>query len=199
MAVCVAMRLAAVQRCPVVPKPPQMAPSTARSRLASSITMMMFLPPISRLQCLNSGAQASAISRPTAVEPVKLITGTSTCCAKGAPAFGPLPLTRFTTPSGIPASVRSCARLYEDSVRALGRRDEAPLLVREVRGIYRQIHVLAVGGDKHSDQLVCVGRIAVLVGAAAARIHPLPIDEILVNTWCRCRGHTASWNAVLEL
>ncbi len=87
----------------------------------------------------------------------------------------------------------------KENFRALGRRDEAPLLVREVRGIYRQIHVLAVGGDKHSDQLVCVGRIAVLVGAAAARIHPLPIDEILVNTWCRCRGHTASWNAVLEL
>src|SRR6266436_5327288 len=109
------MRLAAVQRWPVVPKPPQMAPSTARSRLASSITMMMFLPPISRLQCLNSGAHASAMSRPTAVEPVKLTTGTARCSANGAPALGPLPLTRFTTPAGTPASARICTRLYEDS------------------------------------------------------------------------------------
>src|SRR5579859_6860460 len=76
-----ATRLAAVQRWPVVPNPPQTAPSTARSRLASSMTMMIFLPPISRLQCLKDGAQASAISRPTAVEPVKLITGTSSLAA----------------------------------------------------------------------------------------------------------------------
>src|ERR1700720_2774076 len=76
---------------------------------------MMFLPPISRLQCLNSGAHASAIRRPTAVDPVKLITGTSRCSANGAPALGPLPLTKFTTPAGTPASVRICTRLYEDS------------------------------------------------------------------------------------
>ena len=37
-------RLAAVQRCPVVPNPPQMHPSSASSRLASSSTMMQFLP-----------------------------------------------------------------------------------------------------------------------------------------------------------
>ena len=61
-----------MQRWPVVPKPPQMAPSTARSRLASSITMMMFLPPISRWHFLNVGAQAMLTMRPTSVEPVKL-------------------------------------------------------------------------------------------------------------------------------
>src|SRR5260370_40693027 len=53
--------------------------------------------------------------RPTAVEPVKLITGTSLCCDSGAPAPGPSPLTRFTTPRGTPASVRICTRGYEDS------------------------------------------------------------------------------------
>src|SRR4029077_2199948 len=36
---CTAPRLAAVQRCPDVPKPPQTAPSTTKSRLALSITM----------------------------------------------------------------------------------------------------------------------------------------------------------------
>src|SRR2546429_5932716 len=90
------MRLAAVQRWPVVPNPPQIAPSIARSRFASSITMRMFLPPISRLQCLKSGAQASATSRPTELDPVKLMTGTALCRASGAPALGPSPLTKFT-------------------------------------------------------------------------------------------------------
>ena len=37
----------AVHRWPVVPKPPQTAPSTAKSRFASSMTMIAFFPPIS--------------------------------------------------------------------------------------------------------------------------------------------------------
>src|SRR6266849_3806982 len=53
--------------------------------------------------------------RPTEVEPVKLITGTSLCCDSGAPAFGPSPLTRFTTPRATPASVNTCTKWYEDS------------------------------------------------------------------------------------
>src|ERR1700743_795073 len=76
---------------------------------------MMFLPPISSEQCLNSGAHACAISFPTAVEPVKLITGASICEASGAPAFGPSPLTRFTHPAGVPASASVCTRWYEES------------------------------------------------------------------------------------
>src|SRR6266849_2301302 len=110
-----ATRLAAVQRCPLVPKPPQTAPSTAKSRLASSITMMMFFPPISRLQCLNSGAQVCEMTRPTSVEPVKLTTGTSRFPAMVAPTRDPLPLTKFSTPRGTPASVSTCTRLYTDS------------------------------------------------------------------------------------
>src|SRR3984957_16770556 len=115
MLLCTATRLAAVHRWPVVPNPPHTAPSTARSRFASSNTMMMFLPPISSEQCLNSGAQACAINFPTAVDPVKLITGASRCDASGAPAFGPSPLTRFTTPGGNPASASVCTRRYDDS------------------------------------------------------------------------------------
>src|ERR1700740_1872368 len=55
------------------------------------------------------------MSRPTEDDPVKLITGTSLCCDKGAPAPGPSPLTRLTTPRGIPASVSTCTRLYDES------------------------------------------------------------------------------------
>ena len=50
---CRMMRLVAVQRWPVVPKAPQSAPSRARSRLASSRTIMAFLPPISSEQGLK--------------------------------------------------------------------------------------------------------------------------------------------------
>src|SRR5271169_5987778 len=53
--------------------------------------------------------------RPTAVEPVKLTTGTSLCCERGAPALGPSPLTKFTTPRGTPASVRIWTRWYDES------------------------------------------------------------------------------------
>src|SRR5260370_32068213 len=98
-----ATRLAAVQRCPLVPKPPQTAPSTAKSKLASSITMMMFFPPISRLQCLNSGAQVSEMTRPTTVQPVKLTTRTSRFPPRVGPSLDPLPLASFTTPPCPPA------------------------------------------------------------------------------------------------
>src|SRR5947208_10017557 len=77
------MREAAVQRCPAVPKAPHSAPSTARSTSASSMTMITFLPPISRWTCLNCGAQAMEISRPTSVEPVNEITETFGCLSIG--------------------------------------------------------------------------------------------------------------------
>src|SRR6267143_5552137 len=92
---CTATRLAAVHRCPDVPKPPQTAPSTAKSRLASSMTMMMFLPPISKLQCLKSGAQVFEMTRPISVDPVKLTTGTSLFAVNAAPTVDQLPPTRL--------------------------------------------------------------------------------------------------------
>ena len=70
-------RLAAVQRWPVVPKPPQRQPSTASSRSASSMIMMTFLPPISRWTFLNVGAAAWLTIRPTLVEPVNDTTRTT--------------------------------------------------------------------------------------------------------------------------
>src|SRR5262249_43663808 len=51
----------------------------------------------------------------TADEPVKLMTGTPLCCESGAPAFGPSPLTRFTTPAGKPASTNVWTKWYDDS------------------------------------------------------------------------------------
>src|SRR5262249_60556108 len=60
-------------------------------------------------------AQARAMIRPTAVEPVNLTPRASLCCESGAPAPGPSPLTRFTTPFGSPASTSVCTRWYDDS------------------------------------------------------------------------------------
>src|SRR3990172_4274046 len=97
-------RLAAVHLWPVVPNPPQIAPSTAKSILASSITMMAFLPPISRLQCLKLGAQVSETVFPTAVEPVKETNFTSGCFIRGIPTPAPEPKMMLTTPLGMPAS-----------------------------------------------------------------------------------------------
>ena len=112
---CTATRLAAVQRCPVVPNPPQTAPSTARSSRASSITMMMFLPPISRWQCLKAGAQASDTLRPTSVEPVNDTMWTSLSPMSGAPTCVPPPVTMLTTPLGRPASSRAWIRFTTES------------------------------------------------------------------------------------
>src|SRR5579884_3659499 len=107
------MRLAAVQRWPVVPNPPQRQPSTARSRLASSRTMITFLPPISRLQCLKAEAQDSETLRPTAVDPVNETSRTSGSAASGWPTSLPLPVTRLTTPGGAPASWRMWTRFQQ--------------------------------------------------------------------------------------
>jgi len=86
----------------------------------------------------------------------------------------------------------------EKDFGAFGRRNQAPLFVSEIGSIDGQIDVLSSGGHEHTDEFVGVGGIAIFVGVAAARIHPFPIDKILVNAWCGCRGHTASWNAALE-
>ena len=109
-------RLAAVQRCPVVPKPPHRQPSTARSRLASSITMMTFLPPISRWTFLNVGAhglvdqpagRGRSGERDDARRPDEPTSG--------APAPAPSPVTRLTTPGGRPASTSVCTKLTAES------------------------------------------------------------------------------------
>src|SRR5271165_1973845 len=74
------MRLVAVQRWPVVPKPPQSPPSMASSRFASSSTIIGFFPPSSSEQCLKLLAAMPPTMRPTAEDPVSEIARTSACC-----------------------------------------------------------------------------------------------------------------------
>src|SRR5580704_48551 len=108
-------RLVAVQRWPVVPKPPQSPPSMASSRLASSRTIMGFLPPSSREQCLKLFAAVVPMMRPTADDPVNEMARTSACSVIGAPASGPYPATMLMTPLGRPASVSARTRLKVES------------------------------------------------------------------------------------
>src|SRR5437879_9676278 len=109
------MRLVAVQRWPVVPDAPHNAPSIARSKFASSRTIMGFLPPSSSEQCLKFLAAVVLIVRPTALDPVNEIARTSGCSSSGAPASGPNPATIFTTPFGTPASASTRTRLKVES------------------------------------------------------------------------------------
>ncbi len=104
-----------MQRWPLVPNAPQIAPSTASSRFASSITMIGFLPPISRCTCLNDGAQASLIARPTDVEPVNETTFTRGSFRSGFPTFEPEPVTTLKTPGGRPASSSAFAKFTTES------------------------------------------------------------------------------------
>src|SRR5882724_11313458 len=105
------MRLVAVQRCPVVPKAPHNPPSMAKSRLASSSTIMGFFPPSSREQCLKLLAAVVPIVRPTADDPVNEMARTSGCSSSGAPASGPKPVIILITPLGSPASISTLTRL----------------------------------------------------------------------------------------
>jgi hypothetical protein len=109
------IRLVAVQRCPVVPNPPQRPPSMARSRLASSSTIIGFLPPSSSEQCLKLLAAVVPTVRPTAVEPVNEIARTSACSVSGAPTLDPNPVTMLITPFGTPASLNVRTRLKVES------------------------------------------------------------------------------------
>src|SRR5262249_5937621 len=109
------MRLVAVQRWPVVPKAPHRPPSVARSRLASSSTIIGFLPPSSSEQCLKVLAAVVPITRPTDDDPVNEIARTSGWSSNGAPASGPKPVTMLITPLGNPASAKTRTRLKVES------------------------------------------------------------------------------------
>ena len=101
-----------VQRCPAVPKPENSAPSTARSSSASGITTSGFLPPSSRQGDCRWRPHSSPIFEPTADEPVKPTLSTSrSSSARSSPANadGPSHWTRFSTPSGRPPWMNSCA------------------------------------------------------------------------------------------
>ena len=79
------------------------------------MTRMTFLPPISRCTFLKLGAHAWLTSRPVSVDPVNEITLTSGCETSGAPAPGPSPSTRFSTPEGSPASINACTKLTAEA------------------------------------------------------------------------------------
>src|SRR5438270_2934801 len=107
--------LVAVQRWPVVPNDPQRAPSTAKSKFASSSTIIGFFPPSSSEQCLKVFAAVVPMVLPTALDPVNEIARTSGCSSMGAPASAPNPVTIFTTPFGTPASASTRTRLKVES------------------------------------------------------------------------------------
>src|ERR1019366_514230 len=109
------MRLVAVQRWPVVPNAPHSPPSIARSRLASSSTIIGFLPPSSSEQCLKLLAAVAPTILPTADDPVSEIARTVGCSVSGVPTSEPNPVTMLITPLGTPASVSACTRLKVES------------------------------------------------------------------------------------
>src|SRR5579862_6108402 len=109
------MRLVAVQRWPVVPKPPHNPPSMASSRLASSSTIIGFLPPSSSEQCLKLLAALVPTIRPTSLDPVSETARTSGCSVIGVPTIEPKPVTILTTPLGSPASTSARTKLNVDS------------------------------------------------------------------------------------
>src|SRR5215469_15548098 len=109
------MRLVAVQRCPVVPNAPQTPPSIAKSRLASSSTIIGFLPPSSSEQRLKLLAAVWPTILPTADDPVSETARIVGCSLSGVPTSEPNPVTILRTPRGTPASVSAWTRLNVDS------------------------------------------------------------------------------------
>ena len=71
------IRLPAAHRWPALLNAERRVQRTASSRSASSQTTSGFLPPSSRESFARRRPASTAISRPTALEPVKLITPTS--------------------------------------------------------------------------------------------------------------------------
>src|SRR5215831_9728267 len=79
------------------------------------MTMMTFLPPISRWTFLNDGAVFSATVRPTSVEPVNDTTCTPASETKTDPTSSPPPVNILTTPGGTPASSKIFTKLTADN------------------------------------------------------------------------------------
>lgn len=51
----------------------------------------------------------ACIARPTALEPVNVMASTASCVVSTAPISEPLPMARFSTPAGSPASISACS------------------------------------------------------------------------------------------
>ena len=104
-------RLAAVQRWPVVPNADQRMPSVARSRSASAMTTIAFLPPSSRLTRLSLPAgplgDAPAGRRRAGERDDR---GRPGCRRSRRRPRRRAPVTRLTVPAGKPASAISSTR-----------------------------------------------------------------------------------------
>ena len=66
------MRSIEMHSWPVLAKQPTVAPSTARSRSTSAVTIMAFLPPSSAEKPMSRSPAWPATVRPVAVEPVNI-------------------------------------------------------------------------------------------------------------------------------
>lgn len=73
----------------------------AAAKSASSSMITADLPPNSRKTRLTVWLAAAMILRPTAVDPVKVITSTSGLVVSASPTAGPEELSTFTTPGGM--------------------------------------------------------------------------------------------------
>ena len=96
---CTMMRRVVVQRWPAVPTAPNKIARVARSRSASSATMMALLPPSSRIDRPKRRATASATRWPTCVEPVNEINGRRRSFKQQIAHSDPRPTMRLKTPA----------------------------------------------------------------------------------------------------
>ena len=96
-----------MQIWPAFANAPQTAPRAARSRSASSHTIIGSLPPSSSVHGISARPHASAILRPVRTEPVNEIL--SQPASTSAAPVAPSPVTIWNTPSGRPASAKSFA------------------------------------------------------------------------------------------
>src|SRR5262245_30961103 len=76
--------------------------------------MTTFLPPISRWTFLKLDAAFWLTSLPTSVDPVNDTTLTASCVDRIVPTSAP-PVTRFTTPAGIPTCSRTLTKFTADN------------------------------------------------------------------------------------
>src|SRR6266511_3836924 len=204
-------RDAAVQRWPEVPNADQRIPSTARSRSASSRTMIAFLPPSSRWMCLRHSAALRITCTPVSREPVSVITGTSGWRTSRSPTAAPpaafaghvvAPVDRLLDVSpglglDLPHLVRhQLSELglvvghelseAEENLAAPGRRHEPPLLESLLRDGERAIGVLGARFREDAERLA-VRRAGRLERLARDGIDPLAADEVLERALARDR------------
>ena len=114
-------RLVAVHFWPVLHIAPETRCASAWSRSASASTIAGFLPPISSWIFAPLSAATFFSSLPTAFEPVNEIATTRGSRTSGSPTSAADPVTRLTTPFGIPASCStSISRTAQSGVRLAG-------------------------------------------------------------------------------